>query len=490
MNVSEVLAKDLNREIKVDVPRDNIEDKLLSKLEELKNTVQLKGFRPGKVPIHHLRKVFGQRLMPEIIEDLVKETSAKAMSDRNERPAIQPKISFYQGKPSEDKEKEEIDKIIKLEKDLSYKMVYEIIPEIDVPKYNTISITKKIAKVTKEDIDEALQRIADENKSYEERKSTEKAQSGDQLIIDFVGKIDGEIFDGGTANDAPLVIGSGAFIPGFEEQLTGAVKDQELNINVKFPEDYQVPHLANKDATFETKVKKIEKEAPTKISDDFAKKLGFDDLKKLKEQISEQLEKDYESISKSDLKRNLLDGLDPKLKFDLPPTLVKDESDSIWNNYIADIEKSGKKVKDVIKDEKKTRKEYDNIAQRRVRLGLFFNKIAEDESITVSDDEVNKALFEQARNYPGQESEIIKLYQENPGAMMQIRSPLVEEKVVDYILTLVKVKEEQVDRAKLLGNEHEHDHEAQKTTPKTKKTVAKSTKKTADKKPSKSKTKK
>ena len=194
MNVSEVLAKDLNREIKVDVPRDNIEDKLLSKLEELKNTVQLKGFRPGKVPIHHLRKVFGQRLMPEIIEDLVKETSAKAMSDRNERPAIQPKISFYQGKPSEDKEKEEIDKIIKLEKDLSFKMVYEIIPEIDVPKYNTISITKKVAKVTKEDIDEALQRIADENKSYEERKSTEKAQSGDQLIIDFIGKIDGEIF--------------------------------------------------------------------------------------------------------------------------------------------------------------------------------------------------------------------------------------------------------------------------------------------------------
>jgi len=162
----------------------------------------------------------------------------------------------------------------------------------------------------------------------------------------------------------------------------------------------------------------------------------------------------------------------------------------MWNNYIADIEKSGKKVKDVIKDEKKTRKEYDNIAQRRVRLGLFFNKIAEDESITVSDDEVNKALFEQARNYPGQESEIIKLYQENPGAMMQIRSPLVEEKVVDHILTLVKIKEEQVDRAKLLGNEHEHDHEEQKTNPKTKKKVAKSTKRTADKKPSKSKTKK
>ena len=173
MNVSEVLAKDLNREIKVDVPRDNIEDKLLSKLEELKNTVQLKGFRPEKFQFTTSEKFLGSA-MPEIIENLVKETSAKAMSDRNERPAIQPKISFYQGKPSEDKEKEEIDKIIRLEKDLSYKMVYEIIPEIDVPKYNTISIIKKTAKVTKEDIDEALQRIADENKSYEERKSTEK----------------------------------------------------------------------------------------------------------------------------------------------------------------------------------------------------------------------------------------------------------------------------------------------------------------------------
>ena len=490
MNVSEVLAKDLNREIKVEVSRDSIEDKLLSKLGELKNTVQLKGFRPGKVPIHHLRKVFGQKIMPEIIEDLVKETSAKAMSDRNERPAIQPKISFYQGKPSEDKEKEEIDKIIKLEKDLAYKMIYEIIPEINVPKYSTISITKKIAKVTKEDIDEALQRIASENKSYEERKSNENAKAGDQLTIDFIGKIDGEIFDGGTANDAPLVIGSGAFIPGFEEQLTGATKDQELNISIKFPEDYQVPHLAGKDALFETKVKKIEKEVSTKISDDFAKKLGFDDLQKLKEQISEQLEKDYESISKNDLKRNLLDDLDPKLKFDLPPTLVKDESDSIWNNYIADIEKSGKKVKDVIKDEKKTRKEYDDIARRRVRLGLFFNKIAEDESISVSDDEVNKALFEQARNYPGQESEIIKLYQENPGAMMQIRSPLIEEKVVDYILTLVKIKDEHVDRAKLLGNDIEHDHEEQKAKPKAKNKVAKSAKKTADKKVIKPKTKK
>ena len=486
MNVSEVLAKDLNREVKVEVSRENIENKLLSKLEELKKTVQLKGFRPGKVPIHHLRKVFGQRLMPEIIEDLVKETSAKAMSDRDERPAIQPKISFYEGKPSEDKEKEEIDKIIKLEKELSYNMVYEILPEINVPKYNTISITKKIAKVTKEDINEALQRIAAENKSYEEKKSNEKAKSGDQLTIDFVGKINGEIFEGGSANDAPLVIGSGAFIPGFEDQLTGALKDQELNINVKFPDDYQVPHLAGKDALFETKVKKIEKEVPTRISDDFAKKLGFDDLKKLEDQISEQLEKDYESISKSDMKRNLLDGLDPKLKFDLPPTLVQDESDSIWNNYIADIEKSGKKVKDVIKDEKKTRKEYDDIARRRVRLGLFFNKIAEDESITVSDDEVNKALFEQARKYPGQENEIIKLYQENPGAMMQIRSPLIEEKVVDHILTLVKIKDEQVDRAKLLGN----DHDEKKAKPKTKNKVSNANKKIADKKVNKPKAKK
>ncbi|MEL0232786.1 MAG: trigger factor, partial [Hyphomicrobiales bacterium] len=205
MNVSEISAKDLSREIKVEVPKGDIENKLVSKLEELKNTVQLKGFRPGKVPLNHLRRVFGQRLMPEVIEETVKETSAKVLSDRNEKPAIQPKINFYDGKPSEEKEKEAIDKVINAGKDLSYTMIYEIIPEITAPKYDTISITKRVAKVTSEDIKEALDRIASENKSYEERKPSEKSKDGDQLTIDFIGKIDGEVFDGGSANDAPLV---------------------------------------------------------------------------------------------------------------------------------------------------------------------------------------------------------------------------------------------------------------------------------------------
>ncbi len=459
MNVSEISAKDLTREVKVEVPKGEIENKLVSKLEELKNTVQLKGFRPGKVPLNHLRRVFGQRLMPEIIEETIKETSAKVLSDRNEKPAIQPKINFYDGKPSEKKEKEAIDKVINAEKDLSYTMIYEIIPEIISPKYETISITKRVAKVTTEDIKEALDRIAAENKSYEERKSAEKSKDGDQLTIDFIGKIDGEVFDGGSANDAPLVIGSGAFIPGFEEQLKDVKNGDEINVKVKFPDDYQVEHLAGKDAVFETKIKKIEKPVATKVNEDFAKKLGFENLQKLKDQISEQLEKDYESISKSDLKRKLMDGLDEKLKFDLPPTLVSDEAEIIWNNYKRDIESSGKKIEDVVKDEKKTKKEYDEIAKRRVKLGLFFNKIAEDETITVSDDEVNRALFEQARNYPGQESEIIKFYQENPNALIQIKSPLIEDKVVDFIITKVKVKNENVTRSELLGHDHDHDHD-------------------------------
>ncbi len=204
-------------------------------------------------------------------------------------------------------------------------------------------------------------------------------------------------------------------------------------------------------------------------------------MQKLKDQISDQLEKDYESISKSDLKRKLMDGLDGKLKFDLPPTLVSEESDMIWNNYKRDIENSGKKIEDVVKDEKKTRKEYDEIAKRRVKLGLFFNKIAEDETITVSDDEVNRALFEQARNYPGQESEIIKFYQENPNAMIQIKSPLIEDKVVDFILTKVKVKNENVTRSELLGHDHDHDHDSKPkkkstTKPKASKAKPKTTK--------------
>jgi len=275
MNVSEISAKDLSREIKVEVPKGDVESKLVSKLEELKNTVQLKGFRPGKVPLNHLRRVFGQRLMPEVIEETVKETSAKVLSDRNEKPAIQPKINFYDGKPSEEKEKEAIDKVINAEKDLSYTMIYEVIPEIAVPKYDTISITKRIAKVTSEDIKEALDRIAAENKSYEERKSSEKSKDGDQLTIDFIGKIDGEVFDGGSANDAPLVIGSGAFIPGFEEQLKDVKNGDEVNVKVKFPEDYQVEHLAGKDAVFETKVKKNRKACCNQSERRFCEETGF-----------------------------------------------------------------------------------------------------------------------------------------------------------------------------------------------------------------------
>lgn len=480
MNVSEVLVKDLNREIKVEVPKDHIENKLLSKLEDLKKTVQLKGFRPGKVPIAHLRRVFSERLMPEVVEEIIKDSSKKALNDRNEKSAIQPKITFYEGKPSEEKEKEEIDKIINLQKDLTYKMVYEIMPEIKIPKYDGISVIKKIAKVVQEDVDEALVKIAEENKSFEDRKEKEKASIGDQVTIDFIGKIDGEIFEGGSANDAPLVLGSGSFIPGFEDQLQGALVDKEINIKVKFPDDYQVEQLAGKEAIFETKVKKIEKPTKTKIDNDFAKRLGFDDLKKLKDQISEQLEKDYESISKSKVKRELLDKLNLDLDFDLPPTMVNEEFESIWSNYIKEITDSGKKVEDVIKDEKKSQKEYKDIAKRRVKIGLFFNKVSEDESIDVTEDEVNKALFEQARKYPGQESEIIKLYQNNPNAMMQIRSPLIEEKVVDYILELVKIKEEVISRSQLLAHDHDHDHDHDhEHSSKPKKTVKKS--KTDDK---------
>ena len=461
MNVTEVLAKDLNREIKVKVPKNDIEDKLISKLEDLKKTIQLKGFRPGKVPITHLKRVFSDRVMPEVVEDIIKETSQKVIIDRNEKAAIQPKITFYEGKPSKEKEKEEIDKVIKLEKELSYKMTYEIMPEITLPKYESISVVKKIAEVTTEDIDESLLKISEENKSFTEKNDKEKAEVGDQVTIDFIGKIDGEVFEGGSANDAPLILGSGSFIPGFEDQLQGASKDKDLDIKVKFPDDYQVEQLAGKDAIFETKVKKIEKPTKTKIDNEFAKRLGFDDLKKLKDQINEQLEKDYESISRSNTKRNLLDKLDPLLKYNVPPTMVKDEFDNIWANYTKEITDSGQKIEDVIKDEKKTQKEYHGIAERRVRIGLFFNKVAEDESINVSDDEVNKSLFEQARKYPGQESEIIKLYQNNPNAMMQIKSPLIEEKVVDHIFKLIKIKEEKVTRVQLLGldQDHDNDHE-------------------------------
>ncbi len=469
MNVTEITSKGLSRELKIEIKKDIIHNKLMDRLEELKKTIQLKGFRPGKVPISHLKKTFTNRIMPEVVEEIVRESSTKAVDDRKEKVAMQPEIIFGKG---DDKEgnNEEIALVIKGESDLIYSLKYEILPEIKSPNFTDISIEKLVASVTKKDIDESLENIRKEQKTFSSKKPTEKASNGDQVSIDFIGKIDGEPFEGGSATDAPLVLGSGTFIPGFEEQLVGTKIGQDVKIDIKFPDDYQAKHLAGKQAIFESVVKKIEQPSETKLDDEFAKNIGFENLEKLKEAVSSQIERDFEEASKSKLKKSLLDELDEILDFPLPTTMQESEFKNLWASFKGDIEQSGKKFEDVVKDEEKTEKEYRAISDRRVRLGLFLSQVAEENKITVSDDEVNKVVLEKTREFPGQESEVLKYYQENPNAMNQIRGPIAEDKVINFIIELVKIKEKKVTRDVLFEHDHDHDHDHSKEqSPKTKK---------------------
>jgi trigger factor len=475
MNVTETTAKGLSRELKIEITKDIIHSKLMERLEELKKTIQLKGFRPGKVPITHLRKTYSNRIMPEIIEEMIRESSTKAVDDRKEKVAMQPEVIFGKG-DDKDGNNEEIGLVIKGESNLIYSIKYEILPEIKSPNFSDIEVEKLVATVTKKDIDESLENIRKEQKTFSPKKSTEKAVSGDQVTIDFIGKIDDKVFEGGSATDAPLVLGSGTFIPGFEEQLIGTKVGQDVQINIKFPDDYQAKHLAGKEAVFDSVVKIIEKATETKLDDEFAKKIGFEALEKLKEAIGTQIERDFEEASKSKLKTSLLDELDKVLDFPLPINMQEAEFQNIWKSFKDDIEKSGKKFEDVVKDEVKTEKEYREISARRVRLGLLLSQIAEENKITVSDDEVNKVVLDKTREFPGQESEVLKYYQDNPNAMNQIRGPIAEDKVIAFITELVKIKEKKVTRDVLFehdhdhGHDHDHDHSKKKST-KTKKTT-------------------
>ena len=458
MNVTEITSKGLSRELKIEITKDTIQKKLMERLEELKKTVQLKGFRPGKVPIPHLKKTFSNRIMPEIIEEMIRDSSTKAVDDRKEKSATQPEVVF--GNPDDkDSSSKEIELIIKGESDLVYSLKYDTLPEIKSPNFTDFEIEKLVAVVTKKDVDESLDNIRKEQKTFSSRKSTEKAGSGDQVTIDFIGKIDGEPFEGGAATDAPLVLGSGTFIPGFEEQLIGTKVGQDIEINIKFPDDYQAQHLAGKQAVFESTVKKIEKPTETKLDEELAKKIGFESIEKLKEAVNGQIANDFAEASKSKLKKSLLDQLDKVLDFPLPSKMQELEFQNIWKSFKDDIEKSGKKFEDIVKNEKKTEKEYREISDRRVRLGLFLSQIAEENKITVSDDEVNKIILEKTKQYPGQESEVLKYYQDNPDAMNQIRGPLAEDKVINFILELVKIKEKTVTRDELFDHDHDHDHD-------------------------------
>ncbi len=446
MQVVQNTTEGLSRVITVTVPVADLNAKLDTRLAEMAPKMNLKGFRPGKVPVAHVKKTFGRDLMGEIVNDTINESSQAALNQVNVRPAA----------PAEMKLTSDMDKVLAGSEDLAYEMSLEVMPEFTPVDPKTLKLDRPVYEASDEDLDEALKELAGQAKSYEDKKGkTVKAAEGDQVTIDYLGKLDGEPFEGGAAEDADLVIGSNRFIPGFEEQLKGAKVGDEKTIEVTFPEQYQAANLAGKLATFDIKVKAIKAEAETAMDDEFAKRIGLESLDKLKDLLRQNLNQQYAGAARFKLKRALLDQLDTAHSFDLPPKMVEAEFDGIWQQVEADKAAGNLTPEDAKKSDKKLKEEYQKIAERRVRLGLVLAEIGRTNNVGVTDQELNQAIMQEARNYPGQERQVLDFYRQNPNAAAQMRAPIYEEKVVDLIFDQATVTDTKISKEELLKDEDE-----------------------------------
>ena len=438
MNVTETKSEGLSREFRVSIPKGELAAKLNDKITEMQPKMNLKGFRPGKVPAAHIKKMYGKSIMGDIVNDLVNESSSKALEEKSLRAASRPSIHLDVA----------ADAVVAGEADLDYHMHVEVMPEFEPTDVSSISIERMVAEPTEDEINDSLKRIAENNKSYATKEG--KAEKDDQVVIDFVGSIDGEKFDGGAAEDMPLVIGSGRFIPGFEDQLIGVSAGDEVNVNVTFPEEYQVETLKGKPALFEVKVKEVKGPKETELNDEFAKTLGLEDLEALKGALKNQLSGDLNFATRQQVKRVLLDALDERHAFDLPPLMVKAEFDQIWAQFEQEKTAGRLSEEDKDKSDEDLKAEYQKIADRRVRLGLVLAEIGRRAGVQVTNEELSQVLRQEASRYPGQERQVIDFYRQNPGALSQLQAPVYEEKVVDYILSKATVTDKSVTREELM----------------------------------------
>jgi trigger factor len=445
MQVTETLNSGLKREIKVTVPAGDMEAKLMERLNDAKGKVRINGFRPGKVPIPHLRKVYGKSFMAEVVNEILSNSTRHIIADRGEKAAMQPEVTMTE-------DEKEAEKILAGGTDFEFQLSYEIIPTIEIKDFTGISVKRQVFDVPDSEIDEQVKRVAESSRSYETKAG--KAEDGDRVSIDYVGKIDGVAFDGGAGTDQPLVIGSKEFIPGFEEQLIGTKAGDEKQITVTFPENYSAPHLAGKEATFDVTVKDVAKPGELKIDDEMAKSLGLESLDKLREVVRGQIENQFGSMTRQKIKRQLLDQLDQTYQFEAPSKLVEAEFENIWSQVNRDLDAAGRTFADEETTEEDARGEYMKLAERRVRLGLVLAEIGDKASVTVADDEVQRALFETVRRFPSdQQQEAFEFYRNNPNAVSSIRAPLFEEKVIDHLLTQVSVTDQKVSKEELMADD-------------------------------------
>jgi trigger factor len=448
MEITETLSDGLKREFQIQVPVADLEARVSARLSELKDRVQLRGFRPGKVPVTHLKKIYGKAVMAETIEAVIRELNAQVVSDRGLKLAMEPKVTLPE-------EAGEIDKVIGGKSDLAYTLALEILPKIELADFKGIKLERLTAEVTDDQIKEALDRLAEQNRPFAPKGEGGKIEKGDRAVIDFAGKVDGVPFEGGTGGDVGVNVGSGTFIPGFEDQLVGMGAGEQRVVKVTFPANYNAAQLAGKAAEFDVTVKSIEAPGQVTVDDAFAKSLGLESLDKLKEAIKARLQQELAGLSRQKLKRQLLDKLDEMHKFALPPTLAEDEFKNVWNAVEGDLKAQGRTFEDEGTTEDKAREEYRGIAERRVRLGLVLAEIGEKNNITVPDEEITRAIVERARQLPGREQEIWEYYRKNPAAVASIRAPIFEEKVVDFLVELAKVTDKQVSREELLKEDED-----------------------------------
>jgi trigger factor len=448
MQVTETLSQGLKHEFQISVPAADLDAKADARLVDMKDKVRLNGFRPGKVPVSHLKKVYGRSVMAETIDQTIRDTNTQIFTERGFRLAAEPKITM----PTEEKE---VEQILSGKSDLTYTVAIEVVPAIQLADFKSFAVEKPVAEVTDADVDEAIKRIADQNRTYAPKGEGAKAETGDRVTIDFKGTIDGTPFDGGTGEAIQVTIGSNTFIPGFEDQLIGIAAGETRTLKVSFPKNYASVKLAGQAAEFETTATAVEAPQDIEINDEFAKTLGLESLEKLKEAARERLATEYAGATRQRVKRALLDRLDETHKFEAPPSLIEEEFSLMWNSVKAEMESSGKTFADENTTEDAAKEEYRGIADRRVRLGLVLSEIGEKNKITVTEDEVGRAVIERARSMPGREKEVWDYYRNNANALAQLRAPIFEDKVVDFILELANVTEKKVSRDELYKEDEE-----------------------------------
>lgn len=444
MQITETSVDGLKREYKVVVAASDIAEKVDARLSELGRSVRLPGFRPGKVPMSMLKKRYGPHVMGEVLEQAVGDSSAQAMRERGLRPALQPRIeivSFEEGA------------------DLEYKMNVELLPEISPSPLGEIEIERLKPEIPDAEVDKQLERIAENNRKT--APVDRPAESGDAIVIDFVGRIDGTEFAGGKGENHTLRLGSNQFIAGFEDQLVGAKAGEKRTVNVTFPAEYGSDELAGKNAEFEVGVKEVRAFEPGGIDEELAQRIGFDSLDELKKTVREQLERDFGQVARQKLKRRVLDALAARHDFQVPPGMVDLEFDTIWKQVEEEKKRNPEAAsEDAGKGEEELKADYRKIAERRVRLGLLLSEIGRQNNIQVSNEEVNRAMAMEARRFPGQERKVIEFYRSNPEALANLRAPIYEDKVIDFIVEMAKVTDKPIAPEELLKPDPEDEKAA------------------------------